>query len=118
MGCPSPVGFCTAGTVEFNRGFRGTASLSALVFDPIPGDALGRLAMPAVVTYTTDGGTITVSEASVFDVQRGTLAGVARVVSGTGRFSAATGDLFSTGVVVDNGSGIESQLTGSICLGQ
>src|SRR5215207_4939659 len=66
--CPSPVGFCAAGTFKGNHGFRGNSFYSAVSFDAIPSDSLGRLVVPGVLTYTTDGGVINVDDVSVFDV--------------------------------------------------
>ena len=41
---------------------------------------------------------------SVFDVERGTFAGVGRIVDGTGKFAGATGDVFTYGHVSEDGS--------------
>ncbi|HVK09858.1 MAG TPA: hypothetical protein VM597_13870 [Gemmataceae bacterium] len=103
-GCTSPVGFCARGTFKGNHGFQGTSAFSAAAFDPIPSDPLGRLAVPGESTYTTRDGRITVSDVSVFDVARGTFAGVGRVVEGTGAFAGATGDVFTSGHVLEDGS--------------
>jgi hypothetical protein len=102
-GCTSPVGFCTRGTFKGNHGFRGASAFSALAFDPIPNDPLGRLVVPGVSTYTTRDGQITRSDVSVFDVPGGTLAGVGRIVDGTGDFAGATGDVFTYGRVSEDG---------------
>jgi hypothetical protein len=102
-GCTSPVGFCARGTFKGNRGFQGDSAFSALAFDPIPNDPLGRLAVPRVSTYTTLDGRLTVSDALVFDVGRGTFAGVGRIVDGTGEFAGATGDVFTYGHVAGDG---------------
>jgi hypothetical protein len=115
-GCASPVGFCTAGTVSGNHGLRGTSTFSALAFDPIASDPLGRIAAPGTTTYTTDDGTLVVQEVSAFDVQAGTLAGIGRIVEGTGAYLGATGDLFSTRRVSADGKTITGDLTGEICL--
>jgi hypothetical protein len=103
-GCTSPVGFCARGTFKGNHGFKGTSAFSALAFDPIPNDPLGRLAVPGNSTYTTSDGQITVSDASVFDVERGTFAGVGRIVEGTGKFAGATGNVFTYGHVSTDGN--------------
>ena len=115
-GCTSPVGFCASGTIDGNHGLRGTSFFSALAFDPIPNDPLGRLAVPGISTYTTDDGTITINDVSVFDVARGTFAGVGRIVGGTGRFAGATGDIFTTGRVLADGSSFITNVTGELCL--
>src|SRR5262245_47919066 len=74
-GCTSPIGFCARGTFKGNHGLQGTTSFSAVAFDPIPNDPLGRLAVPGTSTYTTSNGQITVNDVSVFDVEQGTFAG-------------------------------------------
>jgi hypothetical protein len=103
-GCTSPVGFCARGTFKGNHGFQGTSAFSALAFDPIPNDPLGRLAVPGTSTYTTRDGQITVSDVSAFDVSGGTFAGVGRIVEGAGEFAGATGDVFTYGHVSEDGA--------------
>jgi hypothetical protein len=103
-GCTSPVAFCTRGTFKGTHGFQGISALSALAFDPIPNDPLGRLAVPGESKYTTSDGQITVSDVSVFDVERGTFAGVGRIVDGTGKFAGATGDVFTYGHISEDGN--------------
>lgn len=104
-GCTSPVGFCAVGPFKGDHGFRGTTSFSARAFDPIPDDPLGRQAVPGVSTYTTrDGDRITVDDVSVLDPVRGTFAGIGRIVGGTGRFAGATGDVFTYGHSLEDGS--------------
>jgi hypothetical protein len=93
--CTSPIGFCAGGTITGNRGLCGTTFFSGLSFDPIPGDPDGRLAVPGVSTFTTDDGVLTISDVSVFDVQRGAFAGIGRIEEGTGQFAGATGDIFN-----------------------
>ena len=115
-GCTSPVGFCASGTIDGNHGLRGTSFFSATSFDPIPSDPLGRLAVPGVSTYTTDEGTITINDVSVFDVERGTFAGVGRIVQGTGRFAGAAGDIFTTGRLLPDGTSFITDVTGELCL--
>src|SRR6185436_13949533 len=102
-GCTSPIGFCAAGTLRGHHGFRGNFFFSALSFDPIVSDTLGRLVVPGVSTYTTNDGRLTISDVSVFDTPRGTFAGVGRITEGTGRFAGATGDVFTTGNVSSDG---------------
>ena len=89
-GCNSPVGFCAGGPFRGNHGFRGTSFFSAISFDAIVNDPLGRQVVPGVSTYTTDDGAITISDVSVFDVARGTFSGIGRIIQGTGRFAGAT----------------------------
>lgn len=114
--CTSPVGFCASGTINGKHGLRGTSSFSALSFDPIPGDPSGRLAVPGISTYATDSGTLTISDVSVFDVERGTFAGVGRITQGTGSFAGATGDIFTLGRVLADGESFTTDVSGAICL--
>lgn len=114
-GCTSPIGFCAGGTFSGNHGFRGNFFFSALSFDPILSDALGRLVVPGVSTYTTDDGKLTISDVSVFDTARGIFAGVGRITEGTGRFTGATGEIFTTGRVSPDGQSFTTDMTGDIC---
>jgi hypothetical protein len=114
-GCTSPIGFCAGGTFRGNRGFRGNSFFSALSFDPILSDTLGRLVVPGISTYTTDDGVLTISDVSVFDTPRGTFAGIGRITTGTGRFSGATGDVFTTGHVSPDGLSFTTDVTAEIC---
>jgi hypothetical protein len=114
-GCTSPIGFCAGGTFRGNHGFRGNSFFSAISFDPVVSDALGRLAVPGVSTYTTDDGRLTISDVSVFDTTRGTFAGVGRITEGTGRFAGATGDVFTTGNVSSDGLSFTTLLKAEVC---
>ena len=104
------------GTFRGNHGFRGTTSFSAVAFDPIPNDPLGRLAVPGESTYATKDGQITVSDVSVFDVERGTFAGIGRIVGGTGSFTGATGDVFTYGHVSEDGGRFTTTFVIELCL--
>jgi hypothetical protein len=117
-GCTSPVGFCARGTFRGNHGFRGVSAFSATAFDPIPNDPPGRLAVPGESTYTTADGRITVSDVSAFDAQRGTFAGVGRIVGGTGRFAGATGNVFTYGHVTADGSSFTTAFVIELCVPQ
>ena len=116
-GCTSPIGFCAAGTFKGNHGFRGNFFFSALSFDPIVSDPLGRLVVPGVSTYTTDDGVLTISDVSVFDTTRGTFAGVGRITQGTGRFNGSTGNVFTTGHVSADGLSFTTDTVVEICFG-
>jgi hypothetical protein len=114
-GCTSPIGFCAEGTFRGSHGFRGNFFFSAISFDPVVSDSVGRLAVPGVSTYTTDDGRLTISDVSVFDTTRGTFAGVGRITEGTGRFAGATGDIFTTGRVSADGLSFTTLMTGEVC---
>ena len=114
-GCTSPIAFCAGGEFSGNHGFRGSFFFSALSFDPIASDPLGRLVVPGISTYTTSDGVLTISDVSVFDTARGTFAGVGRITEGTGRFAGTTGDIFTTGRVSADGITFTTDMTGEIC---
>ncbi len=117
-GCPSPVGFCAGGTIRGNQGLHGTSFFSALGVHPIPDDPLTRQAVPGISTYTTDEGVLTISDVSVFDVVRGTFAGVVQIAEGTGRFAGASGDIFTFGRVTPDGTSFRTTVTGELCVPQ
>ena len=114
-GCTSPIGFCAGGTFTGNHGFHGNFFFSALNFIPIANDAFSRLVVPGTSIYTTSDGVLTISDQSAFDTQRGTFAGIGRIVSGTGRFAGATGDVFTTGRVSADGQSFTTDMTAEIC---
>ena len=113
--CPSPIGFCAAGTITGNHGLRGTTFYSSRGFHPVPGEEPTRQVVVGTSTFTTDDGVIIVEDLSVFDTVRGTFAGVAPITEGTGRFAGATGDILTVGRVLPDGSLI-TDVTGEICL--
>ena len=115
-GCTSPVGFCARGTFKGNHGFEGQSAFSARAFDPIPDDPLGRLAVPGTSSYTTVEGTILVDDVSAFDVERGTYAGIGRIVDGTAVYEGATGDVFTYGHVGADGSSFTTKFVIELCL--
>ena len=112
--CPSPIGVCAGGTVTGTHGLRGASFFSALGFHAIPGQAPTRQVVPGISTFTTDDGVITVSDVSVFDTERGTFAGVGQIVEATGRFAGATGDIFTFGRLLPDGSFV-TDVAGEIC---
>jgi len=113
-GCPSPIGFCAGGTITGNHGLRGASFFSAVSFNSIPGEAPTRQVVPGISTFTTNQGVITISDVSVFDTERGTFAGVGHIVEGTGRFAGATGDVFTFGRLLPDGSFV-TDVAGEIC---
>lgn len=114
--CASPVGFCTAGTIDGNRGLRGNTSFTALTSFPVAGGPSSPiLFFSGTVVITTDKGTLNLSDIGLFDTAGGTLSSIESVTSGTGRFAGARGVLFLATRVAPDGSFV-SDVTGELCL--
>jgi hypothetical protein len=116
-GCTSPIAFCAGGTFTGNHGFRGNFFFIALSFDQILTDPkpVHRQVVPGISKYTTDDGTLTISDVSVFDTERRTFAGIGYITEGTGRFAGATGDVFTNGRVSADGLSFTTDMTAQIC---
>lgn len=123
-GCTSPVGLCTAGTLAGFPG--GTTRFVAL---GIGGAAVGEASIvtpPAEpgttwsyrgdLVYTTPVGELRLEDVGVLDTVRGTYTEMQRVMSGTGSFDGATGDLFSYGHTTPAGDGFIGAVRGTVCV--
>jgi len=116
--CPSPYRFCAAGTVEGNRGLNGTTYFVLDGVGTAPVTAPGFNVTTGLLTYTTEGGTLTVRETGVGKLtgspSNGVLTSLQEIVSGTGRYAGATGTLYNT--AVDINGVFYSDITGTLCL--
>jgi hypothetical protein len=117
-GCTSVFNFCAAGTVEGNRGLNGT---TYFVLDGVtapPTTAPGFSVTSGVLVYTTNVGTLTVRETGVSKVtghpSNGVLTSIQEIISGTGKFSGATGTLYNN--ATDINSTFHSTIRGTLCL--
>ncbi|MFO0724306.1 MAG: hypothetical protein U1E65_11015 [Myxococcota bacterium] len=118
-GCTSPVGLCTAGTVD-NGQLRGTFSFTALGLAPFAGmpgvEAPTTLSLSGAVVFNLGGGdTVTSSDVGIFDSALGLETEVHRINGGTGRYAGATGELFGSGFARPDGSGFDGELHGTVC---
>jgi hypothetical protein len=120
QGCTSPFNFCAAGTVEGNRGLNGT---TYFVLDGVasgPATAPGYSATSGILVYTTREGTLTVRETGIAKFMghpsNGYGAALEEVVSGTGRFTGATGTLHVR--QQDINSRFYSKISGKLCLAE
>jgi hypothetical protein len=121
-GCTSPVGLCTAGTIDGNRGIEGTTSFIA------DSTALGPSTAPnprATISYsgrfkvTTAKGTLVSRDTGIFDTSTGTptggyFASFDVINGGTLSFAGATGTFQIIGKTV-NGQFV-SDLRGELCI--
>ena len=116
--CPSPYRFCAAGTVEGNRGLNGTTYFVLDGVGTAPVTAPGFNVTTGLLTYTTEGGKLTVRETGmgklVGSPSNGVLTSLQEIVSGTGRYAGATGTLYNA--AVDINSVFYSEITGTLCL--
>lgn len=67
------------------------------------------------LTITTNKGTLTTSDVSIFDFANLLFTDIARITGGTGDFSGATGVLFISGKTTD-GVHFQDKIIGNICL--
>jgi hypothetical protein len=105
-GCTSPFHFCAAGTVEGNRGLNGT---TYFVLDGVaagPASAPGWNSTSGLLVYTTSEGTLTIRETGLGKLSgspsNGYITSIQEIVSGTGRFSGATGLLYNNATDVNS----------------
>jgi hypothetical protein len=117
-GCTSPFNFCAAGKVEGNRGLNGT---TYFVLDGVasgPASAPGWSSTSGLLVYTTPEGTLTVRETGLGKLSgapsNGHLTSIQEILSGTGRFSGATGLLYNN--ATDVNSTFFSHISGQLCL--
>ena len=104
-GCASPVGFCTTGTVA-SGGLAGTFKFTALTSEqPDPGTPM--MFYTGVVVYTTDTGTLSVTDSGTFDAMNGAFIETQRVTGGTQAFGRFAGTLIS------QGSGVFANVAGT-----
>jgi hypothetical protein len=121
-GCTSPVGLCTEGTIDGNRGLEGTTSFIGDSIAPGPSTAPNS---QATISYsgrlqiTTAKGTLMSLDTGIFDTSTGTptggyFASFDVVSGGTFRFAGATGTFQFIGKTV-NGQFV-SDLSGELCI--
>lgn len=123
-GCTSPVGLCTAGTLSGFPG--GTTRFVALGIGGAPVGEASIVTPPAEpgttwsyrgdLVYSTPVGDLVLEDVGVLDTVRGTYTEMQRVVSGTGSFDGASGDLFSYGHTTPAGDGFLGAVRGTVCV--
>ena len=121
--CRSPVGLCTAGTIEGNLGLNG---MTQFIGDSIGADLATAPDAPSTVAFsglvhitTAKDGTLTLRDTGVFNTATGTSTGgffasFDRIESGTGRYAGATGSIFISGKTVKGR--LVAQISGELCL--
>lgn len=122
-GCTSPVGLCTAGTIDGNRGLDGSTFFTVDSTAPGPStaaNAAATISYSGVLKVTTEQGTVTFRDSGLLDGSTGTAPGgffssFDIVIDGTGKFQGATGDLFIGGKTIA-GHFVTTVITGELCL--
>jgi len=115
----SPGGLCSDGDIR--RGIlKGTKF--AVYTNSGPSAGLPATEPPEVLSYnaeatfTTRRGELHLNQLGVSDPFRQVYTELNRVVGGTGRFEGASGDLFISGNLYDEGSRFDGLVTGTLCL--
>ena len=121
VGCLSPIGLCTSGTIEGNFGLDGTTYLTTDSFAPGPATAPKA---PNVFSYsgtlqiTSRHGTLTTRDTGIFDplpTGTGVFTSFDIITGGTGRYAGASGILFIAGRTVASSGQFVSTVTGAVC---
>jgi len=116
-GCTSPFSFCAAGEVTGNHGLDGSTYYTFDGFANAPATAPGLGESTGILVYTTSRGTLTVRETGVGNMGAQALGGVGasleQVISGTGRFTGASGTLYLASTAT--GGQYTAIVTGALC---
>jgi len=121
-GCTSPVGLCTAGTIQGNQGLHGTTFYTMTSIAPGPSTApnpADTISFSGVLEVTTAGGTLISHDTGIFDPSTGTptsgfFSSFDTVTNGTGKIQGATGNFFIGGKTIEGK--FVSEIRGEICL--
>jgi len=119
-GCTSPVGFCTSGAVASGR-LAGTFEFTAMTSQQ-PDPAANVMFYTGVVVYTTNTGTLSVTDSGMFDGANGAFIETQQVTGGTQWFGRTAGTLTSQGAGIFanvNGTaqliGFNGSVAGQVC---
>ena len=118
--CASPVGLCTAGTISDAGILDGTTTFVALGVAPSAGmpsnEPKENLSYSGQLTITASNGTLVTRDLGVLDVKHFAFTEIERPDSGTGIFAnPGTSVFFISGSIVDNGTGFQGDLSGTVC---
>jgi hypothetical protein len=118
--CPTPTGFCTAGTFFGDGLLNGTTHTTVEAIAAAAGGLLGEvpttLSFTGLITFETNKGILTVRDTGIYDTAgQGLFSSRSLVIGGTGEFVGATGFLFTHGTGL---SELQTVVTGEVCLTQ
>ena len=122
QGCTSSVGLCTAGTITGAGPLDGATTFLALLVAPSAGlpsvEPPANLSYSGQLTITASHGTLITRDLGVLDAAHLAFTEMERPASGTGVFANPGSNVFFiSGSIVDNGTGFQGNLTGTVCAG-
>ncbi|NTX01684.1 MULTISPECIES: hypothetical protein [Myxococcus] len=112
-GCLNGATRCFLGEVDGNHGLRGVTHFKAQEARLALTTAPGWLSYAGFFHYTLEKGTLVARETGVTNA--GYVTAHHEILEGTGKFAGATGYLFVSGLLLDNGNRIVTRVTGEIC---
>jgi hypothetical protein len=121
LGCTSPVGLCTVGTITGAGPLNGVTTFVALAVAPSAGlppslESAANLSYTGQLTIVTANGTLVTRDLGVLDAAHLAFTEMERPASGTGVFAnPGSSVFFISGSIVDNGQGFQGDLSGVIC---
>lgn len=118
--CPSPVGQCTVGTITDAGILDGTTTFVATDLALSAGmpstEPTANLSYSGQLTITASNGTLITHDLGVLDAGHLAFSEIERPFSGTGIFAnPGTSVFFISGSIVNNGTGFQGDLTGTVC---
>lgn len=118
--CTSPVGLCTAGVITDAGILEGATTFIAFNVAPSAGmpsnEPPGNLSYSGQLTITASNGTLITHDLGVLDAGHLAFTEIERPASGTGVFATPGGSVFYiSGSIVDNGTGFQGDITGTVC---
>jgi hypothetical protein len=105
----------TTGTITRGGILNGTTADVIAPLSILPSAVPTTITFSETLTITTDKGTLTTNDQSIFDTAAGVFSAIAKVTGGTGIFAGATGTLFISGTAV-SATEFEDRIIGEICL--
>jgi hypothetical protein len=123
-GCASPVELCTTGTVESSDPSLSGATWFFTASGTAPSAGLPATLQPvsmlsyagSVLVTTPRDGTLTTSNAGVFDTAEGAFVQLDRITGGTGKLAGAVGRHIVTTATGGGDTGFKADIRGELCL--
>jgi hypothetical protein len=118
--CTSPIGLCTVGTITGSNLLDSATTFVALASAPSAGlsgvEPATNLSYSGVLTINARLGTLVTHDLGVTDAATETFTELERPASGTGIFANTSNVFFISGAIVNNGTGFDGNLYGTLCV--